>query len=99
MCKLQVLFVYKYILLGQHNYRMRRQIYEKLHFIFHIKKLITGVLKIMSAKKDSLSIWTVIGLIAAVAAVVASVTTALIVIKKKEKEDRELEEYLDYSIQ
>ncbi len=53
----------------------------------------------MSSKKDSLSIWTVVGLIATVAAVVASVTTALIILKKKEKEDQELEDYLDYSIQ
>ena len=34
-----------------------------------------------------------------VAAVVASVTTAMIFIKKKEKEDKELEDYLNYSIQ
>ena len=63
-----------------------------------IKIIHRGVF-IMSSKRDSLNIWTVIGLIAAVAAVVASVTTALIVLKKKEKEDKELEEYLDYSIQ
>lgn len=52
-------------------------------------------------KKHELSLWTIIGLIAAVAAVVASITTAMIIIKKKEKEkeDRELQEYLDYSIQ
>lgn len=55
----------------------------------------------MEKKHESLSLWTVIGLIAAVAAVVASITTAMIIIKKKEqeKEDRELQEYLDYSIQ
>lgn len=55
----------------------------------------------MEKKHESLSLWTVIGMIAAVAAVVASITTAMIIIKKKEqeKEDRELQEYLDYSIQ
>ena len=56
----------------------------------------------MEKKHESLSFWTVIGLIAAVAAVVASITTAMIIISKKkeqEKEDRELQEYLDYSIQ
>ena len=52
-------------------------------------------------KKHELSLWTIIGMIADVAAVVASITTAMIIIKKKEKEkeDRELQEYLDYSIQ
>ena len=55
----------------------------------------------MEKKHESLSLWTTIGLIAAVAAVVASITTAMIIIKKKEKEkeDRELQDYLDYSIQ
>ena len=56
---------------------------------------------IIMEKKHELSLWTIIGMIAAVAAVVASITTAMIIIKKKEKEkeDRELQEYLDYSIQ
>ena len=55
----------------------------------------------MDKKQESLTIWTVIGVIAAVAAVVASVTTAMIIIKKKEKEkvDQEIQDYLDYSIQ
>ena len=38
----------------------------------------------MEKKHESLSLWTIIGLIAAVAAVVASITTAMIIIKKKE---------------
>ena len=50
-------------------------------------------------KNESLSLWTVIGLIAAVAAVVASVTTAMIILKKKQKEDEELDYYLDNAIQ
>lgn len=51
----------------------------------------------MTNKNDSFSLWTVIGLIAAVAAVVASITTAMILVKKKE--DKEMEDYLNYSIQ
>ena len=40
----------------------------------------------MDKKHESLSFWTVIGMIAAVAAVVASITTAMIIMRKKEKE-------------
>ena len=55
----------------------------------------------MDKKQESLTIWTVIGVIAAIAAVVASVTTAMIIIRRKEKEkvDQEIQDYLDYSIQ
>ena len=70
----------------------RRNLLSLQHYFF-------GVL--IMEKKHELSLWTIIGMIAAVAAVVASITTAMIIIKKKEKEkeDRELQEYLDYSIQ
>lgn len=41
----------------------------------------------------------IVALISAVAAVTAAITAFLVVREKKKKDDAELEEYLDYSIQ
>lgn len=109
LCKLYQLYIDKYIIYKYHLYInifcpgsiiiVCTDKYMKVTTYFISKNLNHRGVKIMSTKKDSLSIWTVIGLIAAVSAIVASVTTAMLFIKKKEKEDKELEEYLDYSIQ